>query len=95
MFLDQVNDFSRTVCEHPGLNLSLDEMTKLFKSCSSKTVWMKKKPIIEGFKFLAIYDTIIGFVIYFVPDGLQEKKKKTIAQKVIAIAKRLPGYNDR
>ena len=57
-------------------------------------VWMKKKPIKEGFKFLAICDTVTGFVFYFVPDGLQEKKKKIIAQKIIAITKRLPEHSD-
>ena len=67
---------------------------KLFKGYSSMTVWMKMKPIREGFKFLVICDTVSGFIFYFVPDSLQEKKKKTIAEKVIAIAKRLPGYCD-
>ena len=96
LFLDHVNDFSRTVCEHPGFNLSLDEMMKLFKGRSSMTVQMKQKPIKEEFKFLAICDTVTGFVFYFVPDGLQEKKKKkTIVERVIAITKRLPGHNDQ
>lgn len=60
------------------------------------TIQMKKKPIKEGFKFLSIYDTIAGFVFYFVPDGLkEEEKKKTIAEKVIAIANKLPGRDDK
>ena len=71
-------------------------MMKLFKGCSSMTIRMKQKPIKEGFKFLAICDTVTGFVFYFVPDGLWEKKKKkTIAQKVIAIVKRPPGRCDQ
>ena len=59
------------------------------------TVQMKKKPIKEGFKFLAICDAITGFVFYFVPDGLWEKKKKIIIEKVIAIAKKLPVRGDQ
>ena len=54
IFLNNVNNFSRTVCEHPGFNLSLDEMMKLFKGQSSMTVGMKKKPTKERFKFLAM-----------------------------------------
>ena len=93
--VDYVKGFTRTVCEHPGFNLSLDEMMKLFKGCSSMTIRMKQKPIKEGFKFLAICDTVTGFVFYFVPDGLREKTKKKIAEKVIAITKILPGHRDR
>ena len=52
LFLDCVNDFNRVVSEYRGLNLSLDEMIKLFKGCSSMTVQMKKKPIKEEYKFI-------------------------------------------
>ena len=38
LFLDHVHKFSRAVCEHLMLNLSLDETMKLFKGCSSITV---------------------------------------------------------
>ena len=68
-----MNIFSRTVCDHPWFNLSLDEMMKLFKGQLSMTVQIKEKPIKERFKFLAIYDTVTGFIFYFIPDGLQEK----------------------
>ena len=75
LFLDHVNTFRRTVCDHPRFNLSLDKMMKLFKGQSSMTVQMKRKPIKVGFKFLAIIcDTVTGFVFYFASDGLQEKK---------------------
>ena len=52
---------------------------------------MKKKPIKEGFKFYTLCDLSTAFVSYFVHDGLQEKKKKTVAEKLIAMAKNLPG----
>ena len=56
---------------------------------------MKKKPIKEGFKFFAMCDSHNGFVYYFLPSGLNEKKKRTIAETVVKMAKRLPGRRKR
>ena len=43
LFLDHVNKFSRTVCDHPGFNLSLDYiMIKLFKGRLSMNIQMGK-----------------------------------------------------
>ena len=53
---------------------------------------MKKKPIKEGFKFFAMCDAPNGFIYYFLPSGLNEKKKRTIADTVVKMAKRLPGW---
>jgi hypothetical protein len=59
------------------------------------TVRMKKKPIKEGYKFYALCDASTGFVYCFVPDGLREKKKKKIFEKVISMARTLPGRGKR
>ena len=75
LFLDRVNKFSRSYCRHPGFCLSIDEMMKLFKGRSKQTYRMKKKPIKEGYKFFALCDAHTGFVYYFMPSGLREKKK--------------------
>ena len=75
LFLNQVNKFSRTYCKHPGFALSIDEMMKLFKGWSKQTYCMKKKPIKEGYKFFALCKACTGFVYYFMPLGLNEKKK--------------------
>ena len=91
VFLDHVNEISQKCCKHPGFALSIDEMMKLFKGRSNMTYRMKKKPIKEGFKFFAMCDSHNGFVYYFLPSGLNEKKKRTIAETVVKMAKRLPG----
>ena len=54
------------------------------------TYWIKCKPIKEGYKFYAVCDAQTGFVYFFLPDGLKEKKKKTIAQKVVQMVRQLP-----
>jgi hypothetical protein len=59
------------------------------------TVQMKKKPIKEGYKFYALCDASTGFVYCFVPDGLREKKKKKIFEKVLSMAKTLHGRGKR
>ena len=56
------------------------------------TFWMKKKPIKEGFKFFAMCDASNGFVYYFLLSRLNEKKKRTIADTVVKMDKRLPGW---
>ena len=72
MFLYHINKFSKTICDHPGFNISHDEVIKLFEGQSYMTVRMKKKPVKEAFKFLAISDTVTDFIFYFVPDDLRE-----------------------
>ena len=39
--LDWVNRFSQTHCIHPGFDISIDEMMKLFKGCSN-TICVRK-----------------------------------------------------
>ena len=63
-FLDHVDNYSRTVYDNPGFNLSVGEMMKLFKGCLSMTVHMEKNPIKEGFKSLVICNTVTGFILY-------------------------------
>ena len=89
-FIDRVNKFSREYCVHPGFVVSIEEMMKLFKGCSNTTHRINCKPIKEGYKFYAVCNAKTGFVYFFLPDGLKEKKKKTIAQKVVQVVRRLP-----
>ena len=93
--IDHVNEFSRKYCVHPGFAVSIDEMMKLFKGRSNMTFRMKCKPIKEGFKFYAMCDAGTGFIYFFLPDGLKEKKKKTIAEKVAQMVRRLPQRKEK
>ena len=90
-FLDHINKISKKCCTHPGFALSINKMMKLFKGRSNITYWMKKKPIKEGFKFFAMCDASNGFVYYYLPSGLNEKRKRTIADTLVKMAKQLPG----
>ena len=89
-FIDHVNKISSRYCVHPSFAVSIDKMMKLFKGRSNMTHQMKCKPIKEGFKFYTMCDAQTGFVYFFLPDGLKEKKKKTIAQKVVQLVRCLP-----
>ena len=44
---------------------------------------MKKKLINEGFKFYTMVCALSGFCFFFFPDGLNEKKKRGIADTVM------------
>ena len=81
------------MCVYPGFNLSIDKMMKLFKGRSFQTVRMKFKPIKEGFKFYAIYDSTTGFVYFFLPDDMKDKHKGTIVDSVVRLVKELPDRN--
>ena len=59
------------------------------------TIQMKKKPIKQGFKFNTLCDTTTGFILYCVPDSLQEKKMIIIDEKVISIARIFSGHGER
>ena len=65
-------------------------MMKLFKGQSNQTYCMKKKPIKEGYKFFVLCDACTGFVCYFMPLGLNKKKKRTIVDSVTKIIKKIP-----
>ena len=78
-----------------GFVVSIDKMIKLFKGRSNMTHQIKCKPIKEGYKFYANCDAQTGFVYFFLPDGLKEKKKKTIALKVVQMGQRLPQRKKR
>ena len=80
--LDWVKRFAQTHCVHPGFDISIDEMMKLFKGQSNMTHKMKKKPITEGFKFYTMVYALNGYCFFFFPDGLKEKKKRGIADAV-------------
>ena len=90
-----MNKFSSLYCVHPGFAVSIDEMMKLFKGRSNMTWRMKCKPIKEGYKFYAMCDARTGFIYFFFPDGLKEKNKKSIAQKVIQMVRRLPDRKNK
>ena len=51
---------------------------------------MKKKLIKEGYKFFALCDASTGFVYYFMPLRLNEKKKKIVVDSVTKIIKKIP-----
>lgn len=95
LILDHVNEFSKTVYEYPGFNLSIDEMMKLFKDRSHQTVQMRCKPIKEGFMFYALCDSTTGFVYYFIPDGLKVKYKGIVVDSVVEMVKTLPDKDNK
>ena len=78
-----VKQFAQTHCVHPSFAISIDEMMKLFKGQSNMTHRMKKKPIKEIFKFYAMVCALSGYCFFFFPDGLKEKKKRSIADTVV------------
>ena len=51
---------------------------------------MKKKPIKEWYKFFVLCDDATGFVYYFMPLGLNKKKKRTVVDSVTKIIKKIP-----
>ncbi len=74
-FLEHVNTVLKGLVDKLNDFLSLDEMMKLFKVCSSQTHIMKNKPIKKGFKFWAISCPVSGFVYQFIPSGRLENDK--------------------
>lgn len=50
---------------------------------------MKKKQIKEGYKFFALCDAATPFVYYFIPLGLNKKKKRTVVDSVTKIIKKI------
>ncbi len=74
-FVEHVNTVLKGLLDKLSDFLSLDEIVKVFKGCSSQTHMMKNTSIKKCFKFLAISCLVSRFVYRFVPSGRLEKDK--------------------
>ena len=52
---------------------------------------MKKKSILEGFKFYAMVYALSGYCFFFFSDCLKKKKKRVIADAVVFMVRHLPN----